>query len=146
VAITAAPDSKLRAPYFMEWSFGIERQLGNTGRLNAQYVGTRAVNQVYLTQVNGYQTVCPGCFAPFPYLQPKDARFGAVTQFSTGANSHYNGLQLSAMKRVGHGLEGQLNYTWSHCMDNVSNGGFLQFAAGAILSPLPGDLQRNYGP
>jgi len=146
VAITAAPDGKLRAPYFMEWSFGIERQLGNTGKLNAQYVGTRAVNQVYMTQVNGYQTACPGCFAPFPYLQPKDARFGAVTQFSTGANSHYSGLQLSAMKRVGHGLEGQLNYTWSHCMDTVSNGGFLQFAAGAILSPLPGDLKRNYGP
>ena len=146
VAITAAPDGKLRAPYFMEWSFGIERQLGNTGKLNAQYVGTRAVNQVYMTQVNGYQTICPGCFAPFPYLQPKDARFGAVTQFSTGANSHYSGLQLSAMKRVGHGLQGQLNYTWSRCMDTVSNGGFLQFAAGAILSPLPGDLRRNYGP
>jgi hypothetical protein len=146
VAITAAPDGKLRAPYFMEWSLGIERQLGNTGKLNAQYVGTRAVNQAYMTQANGYQTVCPGCFSPFPYGQSTDPRFGAVTQFSTGANSHYNGLQLSAMKRVGHGLEGQLNYTWSHCMDTVSNGGFLQFAAGGILSPLPGDLKRNYGP
>jgi hypothetical protein len=125
---------------------GVERQFGNTGKLDVQYVGTRAVNQVYMTQVNGYQTVCPGCFAPFPYLQPTDPRFGAVTQFSTGANSHYHGLQVSAMKRVGHGLEGQLNYTWSHCMDTVSNGGFLQFAAGAVLSPLPGDLKRNYGP
>ena len=92
-----------------------------------------------LTQVNGYQTVCQGCFAPFPYLQPTDPRFGAVTQFSTGANSHYNGLQLTAMKRLGHGLQGQVNYTWSRCMDTVSNGGFLQFSAGGILSPLPGD-------
>lgn len=31
-------------------------------------------------------------------------------------------------------------------MDTVSNGGFLPFAAGAILSPLPGELQRQYGP
>lgn len=31
-------------------------------------------------------------------------------------------------------------------MDTVSNGGFLQFSAGGILSPLPGDLARNYGP
>ena len=31
-------------------------------------------------------------------------------------------------------------------MDTVSNGGFLQFSAGAILSPLPGDLARDYGP
>jgi len=146
VAITAVPDGKLRAPYFMEWSLGMEHQFGTTASLQAQYVGTRAVNQPYSTQVNGYQTVCQGCFAPFPYLQPTDPRFGAVTQFSTGANSHYNGLQLTAMKRLGHGLQGQINYTWSRCMDTVSNGGFLQFSAGGILSPLPGELARDYGP
>ncbi len=31
-------------------------------------------------------------------------------------------------------------------MDTVSNGGFLQFSAGGILSPLPGNLARDYGP
>lgn len=31
-------------------------------------------------------------------------------------------------------------------MDTVSNGGFLQFSAGGILSPLPGGLARDYGP
>jgi hypothetical protein len=146
VAITAIPDGKLHAPYFMEWSLGMEHQFGTTASLHAQYVGTRALNQPYSTQVNGYQTVCQGCFAPFPYMQPTDARFGAVTQFSTGANSHYNGLQLTAMKRLDHGLQGQVNYTWSRCMDTVSNGGFLPFSAGGILSPLPGDLVRDYGP
>jgi len=146
VAITAVPDGKLHAPYFMEWSLGMEHQFGTTASVQAQYVGTRAVNQPYSTQVNGYQTVCQGCFAPFPYLQSTDPRFGAVTQFSTGTNSHYNGLQLTAMKRLGHGLQGQLNYTWSRCMDTVSNGGFLSFSAGGILSPLPGDLARDYGP
>jgi hypothetical protein len=146
VAMTAVPSGKLHAPYFMQWSLGIEHQFGTTASVRAQYVGTRAVNQPYLTQVNGYQTVCQGCFAPFPYLQPTDPRLGAVTQLSTGANSHYNGLQLTAMKRLAHGLQGQINYTFSRCMDEVSNGGFLQFSAGAILSPLPGELARNYGP
>src|SRR5271165_1492831 len=94
VAITAVPDGKLHAPYFMQWSLGMEHQFGNTGSVKAQYVGTRAVNQPYLTQVNGYQTVCQGCFTPFPYMQPTDQRFAAVTQLSTGANSNYNGLQL----------------------------------------------------
>ena len=146
VAITAVPSGKLHAPYFMEWSLGVEHQFGTTGSVHLQYVGTRAVNQPYLTQVNGYQTVCDGCFAPFPYAEPTDPRFGAVTQLSTGANSHYNGLQTSASKRLGHGLMGQINYTFSRCMDTVSNGGFLQFSAGGILSPLPGDLARDYGP
>ena len=146
ISITAVPDGKLHAPYFMQWSFALEHQIGNTLNLRAQYVGTRAVNQPYETQVNGFQTVCPGCFAPFPYGQPVDARFGPVTQLNTGANSHYNGLQLTADKRLAHGLQLLVNYTWSHCMDTVSNGGFLPFAAGAILSPLPGDLRRQYGP
>jgi len=152
-AITAIPDGKLHAPYFMEWSLGIEHQFGTTASFQAQYVGTRAVNQPYSTQVNGFQTVCQGCFVPFPYVPPTNPRlsptyprFGAVTQFSTGANSHYNGLQLTAMKRLGHGLQGQVNYTWSRCMDTVSNGGFLPFSAGGILSPLPGNLARDYGP
>jgi len=146
VSITAVPDGKLHAPYFMQWSFGIEQQIATSINLKVQYVGTRAVNQPYTTQVNGYQTVCSGCFSPFPYLQPTDPRFGAVTQLSTGANSHYNGLQFTAEKRVGHGFQGQLNYTWSHCIDTVSNGGFLQFSAGALLSPIPGDLARDRGP
>ena len=146
IAITTVPDGKLRAPYFMEWSFALEQQFGSTVNLRAQYVGTRAVNQPYQTQVNGFQTVCEGCFAPFPYGQPKDPRFGAVTQLNTGANSHYNGLQLTVDKRLVHGLQVQANYTWSRCMDTVSNGGFLPFSAGGIISPLPGELGRQYGP
>jgi hypothetical protein len=146
VAITAVPDGRLHAPYFMEWSFGLERQVGNTINLRAQYVGTRAVNQPYTTQVNGYQTVCEGCFAPFPYGAPTDPRFGTVTQLNTGANSHYDGLQTTAEKRLRHGLQVQANYTLSHCIDTVSNGGFLPFSAGGILSPIPGNLQRDHGP
>ena len=146
LAITAVPDGKLRAPYNMQWSFALEQQIDPAMNLRAQYVGTRSVNQPYQTQVNGYQTVCEGCFAPFPYGQPKDPRFGAVTQLNTGANSHYNGLQLTADKRLAHGLQVLANYTWSHCMDTVSNGGFLPFSAGGIMSPLPGRLWRQYGP
>ena len=146
VAITAVPEGELHAPYFLEWSLGLEHQFGSATSLRAQYVGTRAVNQPFLTQANGFQTVCPGCFAPFPFGQPVDPRFGAVTQFSTGANSGYHGLQLTAEERFHHGFQGQINYTFSKCLDEVSNGGFLQFSAGGILSPLPGELKRNYGP
>ena len=146
VSITAVPSGKLRAPYFMQWSVAIEHQFGPGADFKAQYVGTRAVDQPYTTQVNGYQTVCPGCFAPFAYGAPPDSRFGAVTQLSTGANSNYNGLQLTLEKRLAHGLQFQINYAWSHCIDTVSNGGFLQFSSAGILSPIPGDLQRDRGP
>ena len=145
VALNAVPDGRLRAPYFLQWSFGIEHQVGTSGSVRAQYVGTRAIDLPYQTEVNGYQTVCAGCFAPFPYGQPIDPRFAAVDQLATGANSHYNGLQLTAEKRLARGFELHVNYTLSHCLDTVSNGGFLSFSSAGILSPLPGELSRQYG-
>ena len=63
-----------------------------------------------------------------------------MTQLSTGANSHYNGLQLTAESAPDTAWQGQVNYTLSRCLDEVSNGGFLPFSAGGILSPLPGEL------
>jgi hypothetical protein len=50
------------------------------------------------------------------------------------------------MMRLSHGLQGEINYTLSRCIDTVSNGGFFSFSAGGLLSPLPGDLARDYGP
>ena len=145
VALVAMPDGTLRVPYSMQWSLGVEHQWGSTGSMRAQYVGTRGVQLPYQVQANGYQTVCPGCFAPFPYNQPIDPRFAGVTQFTTGANSNYNGLQLTGQKRMGHGLQFDANYTWSHCLDTVSNGGLLPFSSAALISPLPGELRRQYG-
>jgi hypothetical protein len=145
VALTATPDGRLHAPYFLQWSVALERQFGASRMVRAQWVGTRAVNLPYQVQENGFQTVCDGCFKPFPYNAPRDPRFGPVSQLTTGADSHYNGLQLSAEQRVGRGLEVRANYTWSHCLDTVSNGGFLSFSSAGILSPLPGELRRQYG-
>jgi hypothetical protein len=95
--------------------------------------------------VNGYQTACDGCFAPYPYGHPLDPRFGDVTQFMSDGKSRYNGLQLTWERRSVNGLSWMLNYTFSHAQDDVSNGGFLPFSAGAVLSPLPGQLARNWG-
>ena len=138
------PSGKLKTPYFLQWSLGVERELGARGSLRVDYVGTRAVQEPYQVQLNGYQTVCDGCFAPFAYNQPFDRRFGNVNEFRTGAGSHYSGLQASAGKQFG-GLTLRGNYTYSHCIDEVSNGGLLPFSSLGILSPLPGSLRKEYG-
>jgi hypothetical protein len=144
VNLNTFPSGKLKAPYFVEWSFGIERQLGAGGSLRVDYVGTRAVHEPYQVQLNGYQTVCNGCFVPFPYNQPLDPRFGSVNEFHTDAGSNYTGLQTSVTKQW-KGLTLRGNYTFSHCLDEVSNGGLLAFSSLGIISPLPGSLRREYG-
>jgi hypothetical protein len=144
VNMNTFPSGTLKTPYFLQWSLGLERELGSRGSLRVDYVGTRAVHEPYQVQLNGYQTVCDGCFAPFAYNQPLDQRFGSDNEFRTGACSHYSGLQTSAGKQFG-GLTLRGNYTYSHCIDEVSNGGLLPFSSFGILAPLPGDLRKEYG-
>jgi hypothetical protein len=144
VNLNTFPSGTLKTPYFLQWSLGLERELGARGSLRIDYVGTRAVHEPYQVQLNGYQTVCNGCFAPFAYNQPLDQRFGNVNEFRTDAGSNYTGLQTSATKQFG-SLTLRGNYTYSHCLDEGSNGGLLAFSSLGILSPLPGDLRKEYG-
>jgi hypothetical protein len=144
VNLNTFPSGTLKTPYFLQWSVGVEREVGARGSVRVDYVGTRAVHEPYQVELNGYQTVCAGCFAPFAYGRPLDARFGSVNEFRTDAGSHYAGLQTSASEQW-KGLTLRGNYTFSHCIDEISNGGLLPFSALGILAPLPGSLRPEYG-
>jgi len=144
VNLNTFPSEKRTTPYFLQWSLGVERELGANGSLRVDYVGTRAVHEPYQVQLNGYQNICDGCFAPFAYNKPLDPRFGNVNEFTIGAGSNYTGLQTSVTKQFA-GLTLHGNYTYSHCLDEISNGGLLPFSSLGIISPLPGDLRREYG-
>jgi hypothetical protein len=118
---------------------GCGAAVGPHGAVRVDYVGTRGVHEPYQVQLNGYQNICQGCFAPYAYQQPLDQRFGSVNEFRTDANSAYAGLQTSLTEQFS-GLTLRANYTFSHCLDEVSNGGLLPFSSQGILSPLPGEL------
>jgi Carboxypeptidase regulatory-like domain len=144
VSLNTFPSGRLKTPYYYQFNLGIERQLGAHGAARFDYVGTRGLHEPFQVELNGYQTVCAGCFAPYPYAEPLDQRFGSVNEFRTGANSDYSGLQTSVSEQL-RNLTLRANYTFSHCLDEVSNGGLLSFSTAGILSPLPGELSRQYG-
>jgi hypothetical protein len=144
VSMNTFPSGTLKTPYYYQYNFGVERQVGAHGAARVDYVGTRGVHEPYQVELNGYQTVCNGCFAPYPYEKPLDQRFGSVNEFQTNANSSYSGLQANFTEQIG-GLTLRGNYTFSHCLDEVSNGGLLSFSSQGILSPLPGELSRQHG-
>jgi hypothetical protein len=144
VSLNTFPTGTLKTPYYYQYNFGIEQQLAAHGSVRIDYVGTRGLHEPFLEGLNGYQTVCDGCFAPYAYQQPTDQRFGSVNEFRTDASSSYSGLQASVSEQLS-SLTLRANYTLSHCLDEVSNGGLLSFSAQGILSPLPGELQQQYG-
>jgi hypothetical protein len=144
VSLNTFPSGTLKTPYYFQYNLGLEKQIGRRGDMHVDFVGTRGTHEPYQVQLNGYQTVCPGCFAPYPYAQPTDQRFGNVNEFRTGASSNYAGLQTAYSQQIA-GLTLRANYTFSHCLDEVSNGGLLSFSTQGILSPLAGELSRDYG-
>jgi hypothetical protein len=143
VSLNTFPSGTLKTPIYYQYNAGIEQQVASRGNLRLDFVGTRGVHEPYQVQLNGYQNVCEGCFAPYKYARPLDQRFGSVNEFRTDANSSYAGMQASYTQQFG-GLTLRGNYTYSHCFDEVSNGGLLSFSSQGILSPLPGELARNY--
>ena len=100
MSLNTFPTGTLKTPYYYQYNFGIEQQLGAHGSARIDYVGTRGVHEPYQVELNGYQTVCDGCFAPYPYLRPLDQRFGSVNEFRTDANSSYSGLQASVTEQT----------------------------------------------
>ncbi|HTB20133.1 MAG TPA: hypothetical protein VK708_18550, partial [Bryobacteraceae bacterium] len=48
--------------------------------------------------------------------------FGYVDSLDSGATSNYNGLLLRLQKRFSRGLSMDANYTWSHCIGDLSIG------------------------
>lgn len=143
VSLNTFPSGTLKTPYYYQYNLGMEQQTGGHGDLRVDFVGTRGLHEPFQVQLNGYQTVCDGCFAPFPFQRPLDQRFGNVTEFRTDASSNYAGLQM-AYTQQWHGLTLRANYTFSHCLDEVSNGGLLAFSTQGLMSPLPGELSRQY--
>jgi carboxypeptidase family protein len=143
----AATEHFMPYPLFYQWSGGIQHQFTGNLMLNIQYVGTHSSHIPYTMGANGVQTVCDGCYKPWSFNSPLDQRFFNVTQYTSGANSIYHGLQATVNKRFSHGLNFQFNYAWGRCLDTISNGGFFGYGGpNNVLNAIPGDLRRNYGP
>jgi hypothetical protein len=149
------PDGKNFAPQYQKWSLGIEQGFGQNTSISVQYVGNHGIHE--LTVDSGVNAFCApsspcGGFVGFP-TAPTDARFGPVVLFQSRGVSNYNGLQTSVQHRFGHGGSIQANYTWSHALDEISNGGLVQFSntgfgsANSSFPSLiePGNPRRNYG-
>ncbi len=106
-------------PYYEQWSFGIQQAMGNMTTLGLTYVGNHGVHiPIYNEGLNAFGD--PGLGLPTTVPTPI---FGAFEQYSSSGISNYNGITSSVSMRQTHGLSLQFSYTWSHAMDDVSNGG-----------------------
>src|SRR5262249_55984755 len=111
----------LQSSYAMQFNFGVERAITNDVTVGASYAGSRGLHLFRIGDANlAPQTVANGVTVYQPSLGRRNPNFGSITQRITDAQSFYNALQLSAVKRFSHGVRAQVSYTFSRSIDDSS--------------------------
>ena len=114
-------DHGIRTPYVQNFNFNVEQQIGSNAGLQIGYVGStgrklfRYTDRNQLCPASSTSVNCPASTPPFP-------AFEYINTFQSSATSSYNALQVQLKVRNLHGFNSSLNYTWSHSIDNASDG------------------------
>ena len=98
-----------RTPYVYNYNLNLEKSLGKAAVLQVGYVGSDAHKLSVMQNINqnGQYT------AQYP-------NFGSILQLNSIGTSNYNSLQTTLKIRSWHGLNGQIAYTWSHALDEMT--------------------------
>jgi hypothetical protein len=142
----------LHLPQYQRWSLEWQQALGAHTAASVGYFGHHGIHEAYTNpsaNAFGFGSLPPGpCTSP-PVPPCSDPRFSQVNQYHSDAISNYNGMVASfrhQFTRLGNGLV-QVNYTYSHAFDEVSNGGTFPFTSGSSINPQdPANLRGAYGP
>jgi hypothetical protein len=140
--LTAA--TKISYPTYEEYSLAVEQQVGRATSISVMYVGNHGYHEPV---VSNSANACG-----FPGLPPCTAtgsggynpNFSSSTIDVSGASSNYNGMIASVVHRERY-VTAQVNYAWSHTLDEVSNGGFLPFGLNSVSPTSPYNFAYNYG-
>jgi carboxypeptidase family protein/TonB-dependent receptor-like protein len=129
--------NNFKNPKYLEWNLELEKSFGGKTTATVGYVGNHGYDLVLVNYgMNTYcdpatMSVCSnGPYGSLPTSAP-DPRFARVQQITNNGYSNYEGLTFGIKQRATQGLYGGATYTYFHSLDNISNGGFLQFSLNA---------------
>ena len=104
-AVLAAMDPHLKLPYTLEWNVALQQGLGRQQSVSVSYIGSsgrRLIQSAYVASPN--------------------QNFYSADLIGNTATSNYNALQLQFQRHLERGLQALASYTWSHSIDDGSNG------------------------
>jgi hypothetical protein len=119
-----AVDRNLVTPMIQNYNFNIQHELAKNVVLQTGYVGSRGRHLFRYRDIN--QPIDPAVSTARPFdngpFTPSGGTFFYVNQIETTSESDYNAWQSSLSLRSFHRFSGQMNYTWSHSIDDASDG------------------------
>ncbi|HTZ49844.1 MAG TPA: carboxypeptidase regulatory-like domain-containing protein [Verrucomicrobiae bacterium] len=143
----------IHSPQVQEWNLKVDQEISKSVALSFNYVGNHAINIPYAD--SWWNAVATNSvFASVPGIKTASTvlpNYGQVSTFQSGAVSNYNGI-TGSIRLQHHGwLMAHLNYTYSHTLDETSNGGIFPIGGwpggfNIQTQVNPGSLRaNNYG-
>jgi len=123
--------AKTLNPKFVEWNLEVQHTVARNTLVSLNYVGNHGYNILLINPYNNAfctTAVCGSGFTQLPIGAAPDARVAAVQQLTNAGYSNYQGLVASVQQNMWRGFTGRFSYTFSHALDNVSNGGILPYS------------------
>ncbi len=103
--ILGAFDPHLRSPRTLQWSLAVEQALGEQQALTVSYIGAHGSRLIESAEI----------YNP-------NANYALAVLIGNIASSNYDALQAQFKRRLSHGLQALVSYTWSHSLDDASSG------------------------
>jgi Carboxypeptidase regulatory-like domain len=153
--IAIPPD--LKVPQVHQWNLVVQRQFGRDWLASATYVGSQSDHLLDSYQQNPANYIPGTCAAgqfglsvagPCSTVGNQNFRrtfslagvpgsnlIGYMDTYDSGATSSYNGLILSVQKQLSRGVSAQVNYTWSHCIGDLTVGNSTGNSGAGLVNP-----------
>jgi hypothetical protein len=146
-SVTVVQTGQQHLPTVMNFSVGVQREVGFHTVVDASYVGALGRHIIYEYNMNPIplfahfdpKNVDPTTGSPLSdnYLRPY-LGMGNITMEGFGATTNYHSLQVSANRRMSHGIQYGVSYTFSKAMGVASTDS-------TTVSPYFDMRHRNYG-
>ncbi len=121
-----AVDPHVRLPLTYQWNAAFERELGKNQTITATYVGAYADKLLRQDRL-------------VPVGSPIAESGGYALATRNAGYAHYNALQFQFMRRMTHGLQAMINYSYAHSSDLGSSdmgGSYANSLSQIVLPPL----------
>jgi hypothetical protein len=143
----------IHSPQAQEWNLKVDQEITKSVAVSLNYVGNHAINIPYFNSwwnalaTNSVFANVAGVKTAATVLP----NYGDVTTLQSGAVSNYNGVTASVRVQYHNWFMGHFNYTFSHTLDETSNGGLFPIGGwpdgfNIQTQVNPGSLRaNNYG-
>ncbi len=106
-----------------QWNLTVQQQIANNLTFQVGYVGQHGTHLMVPMPYFQNQLQPDGTITPSPYLAGNPtltSEIGNISGTASIGSMSYNALQTVLQKRFSSGLQGQVAYTWSHCLTDNS--------------------------